>query len=86
VEAPFWISLVRVLRIGATMLRESPQAFALGAIASGIVIASGLYYVWPDFYWWIYPLIGLGVVGAAYQPWVDMLAEEDLVDRRLMRK
>jgi hypothetical protein len=71
--------------MGATMLRES-QVLALAAIASGGFIAVAVYYVWPELYWWAYPLIGVAAVGPAYQPWAGVRADEKIIDRRLMHK
>jgi hypothetical protein len=38
-------------------------------------------------YWWAYPLVGvLAAAAAAYRPWADLVAEEKIIDRRLMNK
>ena len=71
--------------MGAEMLKES-QVIARSALAIGSMIAFGVWYVWPDFPWYTYPLIGLLAVGPAWQPWADAVADEKVVDRRLMKK
>ncbi len=67
------------------MLRDS-QLLALGALACASFISFGVYYIWPDLYWWAYPLVGVLAVAAAYHPWADLVAEEKIIDRRLMNK
>ena len=71
--------------MGAAMLKES-QVIVRAAFAIGSFITFVVWYIWPDFPWYSYPLIGLLAVGAAYQPWADVVAEEKVIDRRLMQK
>ena len=65
------------------MLKESQLIFR-GAVAVGSFIAFGVWYVWPHFPLYAYPVIGVLAVGAAWQPWADAVADEKVVDRRLM--
>ena len=67
------------------MLRDS-QLLALGALACARFISFGIYCIWPDLSWWVYPLVGVLAAAAAYRPWADLVAEEKIIDRRLMSK
>jgi len=71
--------------MGAQMLRDS-QLLALGALACAGFVSFGVYCIWPDLYWWAYPLVGVLAAAAAYRPWADLVAEEKIIDRRLMNK
>lgn len=57
------------------------QTIALSALALGLLVAGVAYYFWPDLYWWVYLIIFFGVAGPAYQTWLEMTANEKIIDR-----
>lgn len=65
---------------------EAPPAvprtrrIAQTATALGIVIAFGLFLVWPLFPWWVYVAVSLLAMGGAYQGLLTAAAQETIVD------
>ena len=67
-------------KVGKKSVKPS-QGMALAALVFGSVIAGGFYYVWPYALWWVYPVIALLAAGPAYKTWLEMNANEKIIDR-----
>ncbi len=56
------------------------QKLALGSMGIGVMIACGVYLLWPGFYWWVYLLIALLIGGFFYDTLLDYAAKEKIID------
>jgi hypothetical protein len=60
---------------------QSSAWIALAALALGAVCAGGFYYLWPHAHWAVYPVVAVFVAGPAYRLWLEMSANEKMIDR-----
>jgi hypothetical protein len=58
---------------GGEMLNRK-QVIALAALGFGILVALGVYYVWPNGYWPVYVAIAL-VVAGAFKAWLELIGQ-----------
>lgn len=54
---------------------------AVAALVFGALVAWGVYAVFPNWPWWAYVVIAFLVGGPAYRVWLEMVANEKVIDR-----
>lgn len=54
---------------------------ALGSLALGAAVAAGVGYLAPAMVWWLYAVITVIIAAMAYPQWLQMAANEKIIDR-----